>query len=189
LKCSVCCTRSKKVIFDNLSASRRKIKYQGELIRILNEDELDAVKMVLEASFGVGVTQSIPSLKQLKENPSISGTVWLQNFDPVRIVSCLHGAEDIASRMTKPLYTNSRTQSMKKPMRLLCSYRGLDIRFTTSQYDTSKITVQCRFIKVRGDSTIVHKILRLNENCCYVSDTNSSVLMVSEVDVRTRRIQ
>jgi hypothetical protein len=183
LTASLRCSRSKKVIFDNLAASRRKIKYHGELIRILNEDELDAVRKVLGSSFGVGVTHAIPSLKQLKENPFISGTVWLQNSDSVRIVSCCQGGMDIGSGLAKPLYPNSQTNSRKKPIKLLCSYRGLDIRFTTARHGTSEISVQCRFVKVRADSQSVHKVL--GSNVSYVSDTDSSFLMVSEGDFLT----
>jgi hypothetical protein len=65
IKAAVRYTRSKKVIHDNLSATRQKIKFHGELIRILSEDELDAVRKVLGATFAVGVMQLIPSLKQL----------------------------------------------------------------------------------------------------------------------------
>lgn len=184
-KASIRRTRSKKVIFDNLSACRQKIKYNGELIRILTEDELDAVRNVLGASFGVGVTQSIPSLKQLKDSPFLSGTVWLKNSDPVRIVSCCHGGEDMARGLAKPLYPNPQIHCKKKPMKLLCSYRGLDIRFTTARHGTSEIIVQCRFIKVRGDSKLVHKVLSSNPSECYVSDTDSSILMVSEGDFIT----
>jgi hypothetical protein len=89
--------RSKKVVFNNLAATQRRIKFRGEFIRILCEDELDAVRKVLGVTFGVGITQTVPSFKQLKNNQSMSGTVWLKNSDAVRIVTCCHEGHDLDS--------------------------------------------------------------------------------------------
>jgi hypothetical protein len=185
VKAPIRCTRSKKVMHDNLSASRRKIKFHGELIRILREDELDAVRKVLGATFAVGVMQSIPSLKQMKKNPSLSGTVWLKNYDSVRIVSCLNQGEDIVRGLAKPIFPNSQAKFKDRPMKLLCSYRGIDFRFNSVRNGISELSVQCRFLKVRGDSLSVQKVLSGTPSECYVSDTDSSMMMVSEGDFLT----
>ena len=47
------------------------------ITRSHQEDELDAVRKVLGATFAVGVMQSIQLLKEMKKNSSLSGTVWL----------------------------------------------------------------------------------------------------------------
>jgi hypothetical protein len=180
-------TRSRKVIFDNLAASRRRVKYQGELIRILCEDELDAVRKVLGVSFGVGVMQPVPSLKALKVNPSISGTVWLRNNDPVRIVTCCPEGADIENGSAKPVYLNSLSQFKSRPMKMMCSYRGVDFRFNSVKYGVSEISVQCRFVKVRGDSILLKKCFgRIAGECdSSGSDSDSSCMMVSEGDYIT----
>jgi hypothetical protein len=157
------CTRSKMVIHDNLSVSRRKMKFHGELNRILSEDKLDAVRKVLGVTFAVGVTQLIPSLKQLRNNPSLSGTVWLKNYDPVRIVTCYHKGEDLVIGSAKPLYRNSHTHLVNRPMELLCSYRGLNFKFNTVRNGISELTIHCRFLKMRGDSKPVQKVFGMNE--------------------------
>jgi hypothetical protein len=88
-------TRARKVFYDSLAVTRRRLKIDGELIRIMFEDELDAVRKILGVSFGVGVLQPVPSLKMLRENHSLKATVWLRNTDPVRIVSCSPDGCDI----------------------------------------------------------------------------------------------
>jgi hypothetical protein len=178
-------SRSKKVMHDNLAVSRQRIKYHGEIIRILSEDELEAVRKVLGSSFAIGVLQPVPSLKQLRLNPCIKGTVWLSNDDPVRIVSCCEEGEDIVRGVAKPLYCNARTQYRNRPMKFLCSYRGLDIRLTATRYGVSEITVQCRFVKVRGDSRVVRNLFVRTVGDSDGSDTDSSIIMVAEGDFIT----
>jgi hypothetical protein len=168
-------TRSKKVIFDNLAATRRKTKFRAEVLRILAEDELDAVRKVLGVSFGVGVMQPVPSLKQLKINPSLSGTVWLRNNDPVRIVTCCRDGIDIDHELDKPMCHNARKQ---RPIKMLCSYRGLDIRLNSVRNGITELSVQCRFVKVKGDSPVVKRILNKASSNSDGSLDSDSILMV-----------
>jgi hypothetical protein len=172
-------------MFDNLAVTRRRIKYHGEIIRMLCKEELDAARKVLGSSFGVGVMQPLPSLKQKRLNSSVKGTVWLSNDDPVRIVSCCQEGEDIVRGIAKPIYCNARTHLRNRPMKFLCSYRGLDIQHNAAQYGVSEITVQCRFEKVRGDLTPVMKVFVSNFGDSDASDTDSSVIMVAKGDFIT----
>jgi hypothetical protein len=179
-------TRSKKVMYDNLSATRRRFKYKSEVLRILAEYELEAVRRVLGLSFGVGIMQPIPSLKQLKNNPHLSGTVWLKNNDPVRIVTCSLDGMDLKSSIAKPIYQKSRQKGTSHHIKMMCSYGGIDIRLNTVRNYLLEISVQCRFVKVRGDSTVVRKMLCRNASDSDVgSDTNSSIIMVTQGDYIT----
>jgi hypothetical protein len=63
-------TQSRKVVHDSLAVSRRRVKFEGELIRVLFEDKLTAVRKVFGTTFGVGIMQPVPSLKMLRLNPS-----------------------------------------------------------------------------------------------------------------------
>lgn len=107
-------TRSRKVIYDNLCCTRRKIKFKGELVRLLMENELVALRKVFGVTFGVGVMQSVPSVKALKENPRLSSNVWLRNSDPVRIVSCRSDYNDVDQSVSKPSYEGSMQSNTTK---------------------------------------------------------------------------
>jgi hypothetical protein len=130
-------TRSRKVLYDNLAASRKKLKFNGKMIRVIEEEHLDAVRKIFGISFGVGVMQTVPSFKALKENPSLNDTVWLRNSDPVRIVTCLQQVDDLdpeKARPALPLIARSTDGVFccRRPTKLICSFRGLDIWFTSS---------------------------------------------------------
>jgi hypothetical protein len=178
-------SRSKKVMYANLAVSRQRIKYHREIIHILSEEELEAARKVLGSSFAIGVLQPIPSLKQLRLNPSTKGTVWLSNDDPVWIVSCCQEGENVVRGVAKPLYCNARTQYKNRPMKFLCSYGGLDIQLAATQYGVSEITVQCRFVKVRGDSKVVWRLFVRTVGDSDASNTDSSIIMVAEGDFIT----
>jgi hypothetical protein len=125
-------TRSQKVVYNNLCCTRRKIKFRGELIRLLLEKELSALRKVFGVTFGVGVMQPVPLVKALKENPRLSSNVWLRKSDPVRIVSCQNDLNDLELAVSKPSFEGSmeytQTQHVnRRPMKLMCSYRGVDI--------------------------------------------------------------
>jgi hypothetical protein len=70
-----------------MCATQKRLKFQCELIRVLLEDELDAVQKVFGVSFGIVVMQSVPSVKSLRLNPMLTAMIWMRNSDPVRMVS------------------------------------------------------------------------------------------------------
>jgi hypothetical protein len=161
---SVRITRSRKVIHDNLSCSRRKVRIHGQLIRILDEAQLDAVRKIFGVTFGVGVKHVVPSLKALKENPSLKDTTWLRNMDPVRVISCLPKVDDLDVGKAKPVFPENtlsfgQNTTWKQSKSLFCSFRGLDFRITSTKFGVPEMSVQCRFAKVRADSIAVRKIL------------------------------
>lgn len=183
-KKTIRCQRQRKVMFDTLAVTRRKVTHRGELIRILNEDQLDVVRKIFGLSFGVGVLQPLPSLKFLRANPSVSATVWLRNSDPVRIVSCIAEREHIDDGLAKPVCDNAQSsREGSKTMKIMCSYRGMDIRYTAVKYGFSEVSIQLRFVKVRGDSNVVKKLFEKGEYDG--SDGDSSSIMVSEGDFIT----
>jgi hypothetical protein len=181
-------TRSRKIICDNLSACREKIKYNAKLIRILDEEELDAVRKIFGLSFGVGVMQSVPSVKALKANPLLRKTVLLRNTDPVRIVTCLPQVDDLEVEKNRIAFrpvrkSGEKTDGRKRVMKLLCSFRGLDFRYTSPRFGVPELSVQCRFVKVRGDSCVLKKLLLCdmgsNDSQC---DSDSSELVLCQGD-------
>jgi hypothetical protein len=84
---------------------------------------------VLGLSFGIGVMQPLPSLKELKNNPSISWTAWLKKANPVRIMTRYCNGIDVDCLLEKPIYSVTRHQYVNLPLKMMCSYRVLDIRF------------------------------------------------------------
>jgi hypothetical protein len=60
-----------KVMLDSLAASRTRVKIDEQLIRILDEDKMIAVRKIFRATFAIGIMQPIPSLNMLKQNPSL----------------------------------------------------------------------------------------------------------------------
>jgi hypothetical protein len=150
----------------------------------LAEEQLDVARKIFGLSFGVGVLQPLPSMKVLRANPSVSATVWLLNSDPVRIVSCIPERDAIDDGLAKPVceYTQLLSEESKS-MKILCSYCGMDIRYTAVKYGFSELSIQVRFVKVRGDSKVVKKSFKKAEY--NVSDGDSSSIMVSEGDFIT----
>jgi hypothetical protein len=176
-------------MFDNLSARQVRSKVETGIIRILEESQLDAVRKVFGVSFGVGVCFPVPSLKMVKANVGLKPTIWLRNMDPVRIVSCLPEECDLEPNKPKPPLAVSNDDDeissgkKRRRMKLLCSYRGLDIKYSTSMNCVAELSVQCRFVKVRGDSNAVHKIHeRIVSDGESQSDSSSSNLQVEVGD-------
>jgi hypothetical protein len=102
-------------------------------------------------------------MKMLKLNPTMKAMVWLHNMDPVRIVSCIREESDLDSEKAKPpLIPSGRIVTdncrKKKRMKLLCSYRGLDIRQSTSCNGIPELSFWCRFLKVQGNAIAVAKV-------------------------------
>jgi hypothetical protein len=57
--------------------------------------------------------------------------------------------------------------------------------YNATRYGLSKISVQCRFVKVRGDSNAVCKLFMTNLSDFNASDTDSSIIMVAKGDFIT----
>jgi hypothetical protein len=96
------------------------------------------VRKVFGVSFGVGANLPVPSLKLLKQSPTLKATVLvlLCNMDPVCIVSCIREEHNLDPGKAKPpLITRDRLISVEvrkmKRTKLLCSYHGLDLRQST----------------------------------------------------------
>jgi hypothetical protein len=173
------CIRSRKVMHDNFAVSRRRLKLEGDFIQIFNEDELDAVRKVFGNSFGVGVMKAAPSVKKLRANSALKSTVYLTNDDPVRIVSCSPDGTDINRGMGKSLFCTSQGVKVDRPMSLNCSHRGMDFRFTAAKYaGLTQISVQSRFIKVKGRAVVVTRLLGRGVSDGAISDSEGSHGMV-----------
>jgi hypothetical protein len=189
LEGSVKTSRCKKVMFDNLSSHLIRHTCDTGIIRVVDEPHLDAVRRVFGDSFGVGTNLPVPSMKFLKHNPNTKPTVWLRNLDPVRIVSCMKDHVDVDPLKAKPSLIPSDCNgngpnNSKKRMSLLCSYRGLDIRQSMSCNGIPEISVQCRFLKVMGNSSAVSKVHGNIVSDCE-SESESSELNVEVGDFIT----
>jgi hypothetical protein len=181
---SIRTSRCKKVLFDNLSSRMVRATCDMGIIRVVEESHLEAVRKILGDTFGVGTNLPVPSMKMLRLNPTMKPTVWLRNMDPVRIVSCMNGELDVDPGKAKPsLITSERVDcdegrsGPNKRMKLLCSYRGLDIRQSTSCNGIPELSVQCRFLKVKGNSIAVTKVHGNVVSDCE-SESDSSELQV-----------
>jgi hypothetical protein len=183
-------TRSRKVIFDNMCATRKRLKFQCEMIRVLLEDELDAARKVFGVFFGIGVMQSVPSVKSLRLNPMLTAMVWMKNSDPVCMVSCSNDEGDRNCNIAKPSFEDSvrniqGKRNATRPMKLLCSYRGMDVRYTKTKYGPPELTVHCRFIKVNGDSPLLSRLIGSFSGDGFILDSDSSCIAVNEGDYIT----
>jgi hypothetical protein len=171
-------TLLRKVVHNSLVASRSCVKFEGELIRVLFEDELATVRKVFGKTLGVGIRQPVPSLKTLRLNSSIKATAWLRNTDPVRIVTCAPVV--VGTDPVKAKCSFAQPKETARSMNYLCSYRGVDFRYTTVKHGSSVISVQCRFVKVTGQSTIIKQLLGKVVDDSVESDSDSSSIFVSK---------
>lgn len=152
-------SRCRKVMFDNLSASNVRSKVENSILRVVDENHLDAVRGVFGTTFGVGCCIPVPSMKMIRDNPCLKATVWLRNMDPIRIVSCINEENDMEPGKAKPIaVSSSEICENGKRMKLLSSYRGLDLRYSVGRNSVPELSVQCRFVKLRGDSVAVSKL-------------------------------
>jgi hypothetical protein len=78
---------------------------------------------------------------------------------------------------------NSRHRSV--PIKSRCSYRGIDIKFNRVKYGLHELNVQCRFVKVRGDSAIVKQVIGRAVDDGNASDSDSSGIVISSGDYIT----
>jgi hypothetical protein len=102
----------------------------------------------------------------------------------VRILTCFWNGIDVDCSLEKPIYGITHQQSASCPFKTMCSYRGINIHFSSVQNGQSELSVQCQFSKVRGDSAVVGRMLNTGESE-EVSDTDSSLIMVAQGDYVT----
>lgn len=176
-------TRVKKTVYDNLSVNKRRLKVKGHMIRILGEDELDAVRKLFGATFAVGITNAVPSKRMLRENPSLKPTVYLRNTDVVRMVTCSRYDSSIDGGLSKPIYTAGEFQP--RPMTQQCSYRGIDFRYNQVEHGIPELLIQCRFVKVPASCVLLKDIMCRGNTDGNVSDSDSSSVFVSKGDYLT----
>ena len=169
ITCSFNGSRSRKQLFSNLSVCNRKLKHNIDMIRAMDEYEMDAFRQLLGYDFAVGVTKSAPSIKAIKEakiqGVKLDDTVYLQNYDEVRIASCVRDLHDLNLKKEKRVRPDlvgsneSNTLDPRNPKRqkLLCSYRGLDVKFIQLANGVTELGFQVRFLRVPAMSQIVRK--------------------------------
>jgi hypothetical protein len=146
-------------MFNNLSAGNVRTKFETGIMRVEDEDHLDAVRAVFGTTFGVGCCIPVPSMKMIRNNPCLKPTVWLRNMDPIHVVSCITDENDLEPGRAKPnAVISSETSGMCKRFKLLSSYCSLDLRYSVGMNKVPEFSVQCRFVKVRGDSAAVCKL-------------------------------
>jgi hypothetical protein len=149
-------------------------------IRVLDEWELDIVQKVCGNTFGVGLTASVPSLKEAKLLfMPFNGTAWLRQDHQVRIVTCLPYEQDLDSSKAKRVCPNDLAIH-ERPSKLRCSYQGLDFRHTQSKNGTWELTVQVQFVKVRGNAPAVVKAQGIALTADSNFDVESEDLEISE---------
>jgi hypothetical protein len=71
------------------------------------------------------------------------------------------------------------------PMKYKCSFRGLAFRFNRVSVGATEIHVQCRFLKVRGDSLLARQVIGRGGDDGNSSDSESSGLVISSGDYIT----
>ena len=154
-------TKAKKVCHPNLSVSHKKRKYSVQLLRVVEEDELDLLRSVLGSTFGVGLTHSAPSMKAIKKEKQETGkdisTVELLSHQIVRIVTCKE--QDINSGVEDADSTPVEYEPYDKshPQKRIISSPGCDLF-----YEESTITnfhVALRFKKLKGNALTVVKAM------------------------------
>jgi hypothetical protein len=177
-------SRPRKQMFDNFAARQVRIKTIVHQIRVLEEWELDLVRKIWGNSFGVGLTAAVPTMKEAKQSClPMEGTVWLRNDHEVRIVSCLPSEEDSdTSKGKRCLDATHDDDHWKRPAKIRCSYRGVDIRHNQTQSGVWKLVVQARFVKLRGSSAAVRKAQCVFFNKGVVSDVESEDIKISVGD-------
>lgn len=169
ISCSFKGGRARKQPFPNLSVCNRRLKHHIDMIRAMDECEMDAFRQLLGCDFAVGVTKSAPSIRAIKEAKSngvrLDDTVYLENHDEVRIASCVRDLSDLDPKKEKRVRPDNigsngdRNQDPRDPKRqkLLCSYRGIDAKYTQLANGVTELAFQLRFLRAPAMSKIVRK--------------------------------
>lgn len=151
---------------------------------MLEECELDIVRKVCGNSFGVGLTVSVPSMKEVKRSSlPMNGTIWLRDEHEVRMVSCMPMERDLDQSKSKRCIDPADVDvGYERPSKLRCSYRGIDFRHLQTQSGVWELVVQARFVKLKGSSLAVRKAQSIFLNDGVASDVESEDIEVSEGD-------
>jgi hypothetical protein len=173
-------SRPRKHIYDNFAACQVRSLSLIHQIRVMEEWELDNVRKVCGNSFGVGLTVSVPSLRQAKLlSMPFNGTVWMRHDHQVRIVTCLPYEQDVDPSKSKRVCPD-QFRTHERPSKLRCSYRGLDFRHIQNKNGTWELAVQVRFVKLPGNAPAVVKAQGVVLTGDITSDQESEDLEVRE---------
>lgn len=155
----------------DLSVCNRRKKVKVNMVRILDQEELDTVQEVLGSAFAVGLTKSAPSLKATRESQKttnrLTDAVQLNDHDQVRIVTCGNGDCNFNTRKEQaPAAASSAiTETVELvgdacdktfPQLRLTPFPGLDFQLE----ETSSVTnlkVSARFKKLLGSGVTARK--------------------------------
>lgn len=154
--------RCKKRMNPDLSVSNRKRKICTTLFRVVHEDDLDDVRSVVGATFGVGVTKDAPTMKTMRDKQkaglSVSDTVKLDNHDMVRIVTCRENDIDAEASKDRDAATDT-VFDRSRPQKKRLVYPGCDLRFVAKEGLTD-LHIGFIFKKLPGNSGTVRKAQR-----------------------------
>ena len=193
ISCTLKGARARKQLYPNLSVCNRKLKHSIEMIRAMDEHEMDALRQLLGSDFAVGVTRAAPSIKAINEAKAkgvkLDDTVHLQNNDEVRIASCVRDLTDLNPQKEKRARPDDigsngcTTIDPRNPKRqkLLCSYRGVDCKFIQLQNGVTQLAFQLRFLRVPAKSKIVRKAM--NGGIYVDSELSENVIAPVPVEV------
>jgi hypothetical protein len=181
----ICTSHPRKHMFDNFAACQIWMNSLIHQIRIMEEWELDVVCKVCGNSFGVGLTVSVPSLKETKRlSLPLNGTVWMLKDHHVRIVTCQPYEQDVdPSKAKRALPEYHQSTIIDRPCKLQCTYRGLDFRHIQSKNGSWEMSVQARFVKVKGNSPAVLKAQGIVLSTGLSSEGESEDLDITEGDL------
>lgn len=161
--------RAKKRLNADLSVSNRRLRTKVDMVRVLEESELDVLRSTLGTTFGVAITKAVPTLKAIKQG-NVSDTVYLKNHDQVRIVTCRDDDIDVdpmKEREPCPVITSSdvggndgdidheEIARLKNARR--CYYPGLEFEHLQSETGVTDLHFNLVFKKLLGCSPTVRK--------------------------------
>jgi hypothetical protein len=174
----------RKHIFDNLAARQIRMNTLAHQIRVLEETKMDLVRKVCGNSFGVGLAVPVPSIKEVKHlSLPMNGTVWLLDKHEVRIVSCMPTQQDVdVSKSKRCIDTVDHDESYRRPCKLRCSYRRVNMRHLKTKRGVWELMVQAQFVKVKGGLLAVRKAQGMFLNDGAVSDVESEDISVGVGD-------
>ena len=158
-------TQSRKIMLPDLSVTNARMKVKTQGFRIMKEDELTALRLVLGASFAISPRIAAPSRKSIKAGGPT--TRRLRHGDMVRAVTCQR--EDYGSSFeTNPLRrephqvsSNRLNDEARSPnpkrQKVRCPYPGLDVLFIKCENQVTAVTFTLRFVKVLATASCVRK--------------------------------
>lgn len=158
-------TQSRKIMLPDLSVMNARMKVTIQGFRIMKEDELAALRLVLGASFAISPRIAAPSRKSIKAGGPT--TRRLQRTDMVRAVTC-HQDDFGSCFETNPLRRQPYQVSSNgvnheapspnpKRQKVRCPYPGLDVLFMKYENQVTAITFTLRFVKVLATASCVRK--------------------------------